>query len=91
MSAFLPGSASLDERLYSHNTAEMIDDEVRKITDHSYHRLQSVLRRRLEDLQVVDGALVQQETLSRAEIDAFISEKEAKLSGTSEIEQEVRA
>ncbi|MFL6447256.1 MAG: hypothetical protein ACJ746_06150 [Bryobacteraceae bacterium] len=53
ISAFLPTTASLDDRLYSHNTAEMIDDEVRTICDHIYHRVQSILRRRLEDLQVV--------------------------------------
>src|SRR3954463_4913858 len=45
VSAFLPTTGSLDDRLYSHNTGEMIDEEVRNISDHTYHRVQSILRR----------------------------------------------
>lgn len=91
VSAFLPTTASLDDRLYSHNTAEMIDEEVRNMSDHTYHRVQSILRRRLEDLQVIAEALVQKETLTRAEIDALIGKKDSKLFGTSEVEEQARA
>lgn len=90
-SAFLPTTASMDEQLYSDNTAEMIDEEVRSISDHIYHRVQSILSRRLEDLRVVAEAIVQKETLTRAEIDALISKKEAGRRKAPVMEEQIQA
>ena len=86
-SVFLPTTGPQDERLYSQNTAEMIDHEIRHISDHIYHRVQSILSRRLEDLHVVAEALIRKETLTRAEIDVLLSRKDIGLSGTSDIQE----
>lgn len=90
-SVFLPTTGPQDERLYSQNTAEMIDHEIRHTSGHIYHRVQSILSRRLDDLQLVGEALIRKETLTRAEIDVLLSRKDIEFSGTSDIQERMSA
>ncbi len=67
----LPGMGA--ERNYSERTAELIDDEVRQLLDGQYQRAFGLLERRRPQIEAVVGALMRQETLDRAGIDALLA------------------
>jgi len=70
---FLRTPFSSEERNYSERTAELIDGEVRAVIDREYERVQGILRDRRDQLKAVVAALIQKETLERAELEAILA------------------
>ena len=61
---------------YSEETAKEIDDEVRRIINEQYDRAKLVIAEHREQLNAIAEALLERETLGRAEIEAIMSGKE---------------
>ena len=57
---------------YSEETAEMIDEEIKKIISTSMKRSEKILTDNLDTLHRLAGALLEREILDSAEIDAII-------------------
>lgn len=78
-STYLYPGALVQERVYSELTAQRIDDEVRGMIDREYHRVRSILDEKRIDLNALADALVQRETLTRAEINSVLGLSEPTL------------
>ena len=61
-----------DERNYSEKVAEQIDGEIREMVDAAYLRVTNILRQRRQDLDKLTAALIEKETLERAEVDELL-------------------
>jgi cell division protease FtsH len=72
-SRFLPATLVPEERNYSEQTAETIDEEVRRIVDESYARVKEILTRRREELERIATALVRKETLDSNELERLLA------------------
>ena len=59
----------------SDETAHVIDEEVRKIVDHSYDEATKVLTDRMDILHAMADALIKYETIDRGQIDNIMSGK----------------
>ena len=64
------GRELAEQRDYSEEVAEQIDEEVRHIVDDAYRRVRSLLSANLDKLHAVAGALLERETLDREEFEA---------------------
>jgi cell division protease FtsH len=71
---FLRMPFAMEQRNYSERTAQMIDEEVRHITDEIYMRAKKILTERRADLERVAAELIRKETLGRDELDRLLSE-----------------
>jgi cell division protease FtsH len=60
-------------RVVSEHTAELIDTEVRRIVTAARDRARTLLSAKLDLLHAVAGALLERETLSRADIEALVA------------------
>ena len=69
---FLAGPFADAARNYSERTAQLIDEEVRRIVDAAYGRVKKILRQRQEELKRITAELVRKETLDRPEIESLI-------------------
>jgi len=73
----------------SQHTAELVDSEVRRIVQEAYARASDLLRKNRATLDALAGALLERETLERAEIDAIVSSTKrtlpADLGGASSV------
>jgi cell division protease FtsH len=69
---FLGSGFGGEERNYSEQTAIEIDEEVREIIDNIYQRVESILKARRADLELITGVLVKKETLDHDEIEALL-------------------
>ncbi|MEZ4658419.1 MAG: ATP-dependent zinc metalloprotease FtsH [Caldilineaceae bacterium] len=56
-----------EQRDYSEEVAEQIDDEVKQIVDHAYKRVRDLLQNNLDKLHAVAKALLERETLNHDE------------------------
>jgi cell division protease FtsH len=65
------GRELAEQRDYSEEVAEEIDDEVRRIVDAQYARVRQLLRDNIDKLHAVANALMEQETLSREEFEGM--------------------
>ncbi|MCI0663111.1 MAG: cell division protein FtsH, partial [Acidobacteria bacterium] len=63
-----------EERNYSEQVAEEIDQEVRRIVDESYEQVKAILIRRRAQLERIAEALIQEETLDRGEIARLLAQ-----------------
>jgi len=61
-----------EERNYSEQTSEVIDAEVRRISDELFQRARTLLTRRRADLEAIAAELMAKETLSRPQIDRIL-------------------
>jgi cell division protease FtsH len=73
---FLRGPFGAEQRNYSEHTAQLIDEEVRRIIDEIYARAKKILTDRREDLVRVAAELGRKETLNRDELDRLLSESQ---------------
>lgn len=73
-SPYLKSIFSAEERNFSDNTAQLIDEESKRITDTCHQRAQEILRQRVEQLDRVAGELIRKETLSRDELQTLIAD-----------------
>jgi cell division protease FtsH len=71
---FLRTPFATEQRNYSEHTAQMIDEEVRRIVDEIYTRTKKILTQRRTDLVRVAAELARKETLGREELDRILSE-----------------
>ena len=60
---------------YSDATAQLIDNEVRKIVDSAYERTKQLLTSKKEAVQAVAELLLKKETINQAEVKALVGER----------------
>jgi cell division protease FtsH len=65
-----------EERNYSEQTAQAIDDELRGMMDREYGRVRRILEERRRELERVVAKLIEKETLERPELEALIASVE---------------
>jgi cell division protease FtsH len=70
---FLQTPFATEERNYSEQTAQMIDQEVRRIIAQLYTRAKGILTERAADLKRIAAELIRKETLYRADLDRLLS------------------
>jgi cell division protease FtsH len=58
---------------FSESTAQAIDQEVKRIVSESYDRAKKILEKHIDKLHTVAGALLERETLDRAEIEMLLA------------------
>lgn len=73
---FLKSPFDLEERNYSEQTAERIDDESRRIVDETHKRVVEILLKRREPMERISQALIRKETLDRTELDILLNAPE---------------
>ena len=72
---FLESTMSFgEERNFSERTAELIDDEVKKLIDETYQRVKQILVERRATLDRVAVELQQRETIGREELEKIVQE-----------------
>jgi cell division protease FtsH len=71
---FLQTPFATEERNYSEQTAQMIDQEVRRIIGQLYTRAKGILTQREADLKRVAAELMKKETLYRADLDRLLAQ-----------------
>ncbi|HTS78744.1 MAG TPA: ATP-dependent zinc metalloprotease FtsH [Bryobacteraceae bacterium] len=69
---FLKSPFEMEEKNYSDHTADEIDKESRRMLDEIYRRVKDILLRRSTEMRRISQALVEKETLERAELDSLI-------------------
>jgi cell division protease FtsH len=69
---FLKTPFAPEERNYSERTADMIDEEARRIIDEIYGRVRQILVSRRDDLGRVAQELIRRETLDRGELERLL-------------------
>lgn len=67
--------ASLEQRMYSEETAREIDIEVRKLVDNAYKRAMSMLNERKALLEIAAKRLLEKETLTEEELDQIVNDE----------------
>jgi len=73
---FLQSPFASEQRNYSEQTAQMIDEEARRITGEIYTRAKGILAQRQEDLKRVAAELMRKETLYRTDLDRLLSQSQ---------------
>ncbi|HVW83212.1 MAG TPA: ATP-dependent zinc metalloprotease FtsH [Bryobacteraceae bacterium] len=73
MPQFLKSPFEMEERNYSEQTAETIDQELRRILDEIYGRDVDILRKNREPLARISRELIRKETLDRTELDRLLA------------------
>jgi cell division protease FtsH len=68
---YLPGWSS-EDRNYSDRTAELIDEEVRRLTDECHERARTILTQRHNDLERIAHELIQRETIDRTQLEQLL-------------------
>ena len=63
------------EKPYSEKTAEMIDEEVRKMIDFQYDRAVNLLKEKYGDVELLAKALLEKESIVRADLVELIGER----------------
>lgn len=58
---------------YSEETAEKIDEEIKRIVDESYHRAKTILQENEQILHNLSNCLIEKENLTGAEVDDIIT------------------
>ncbi len=67
------GREMASHKNYSEQTAERIDDEIKRIVDESYERALSLLKTNIQTLHNLSEILIEQENLSGIQVDEIIS------------------
>jgi cell division protease FtsH len=70
---FLNTPFGAEQRNYSERTAQIIDDEERKIVSQIYSRVKGILTERREELEMLATELIRRETLTREELDRLLA------------------
>jgi len=71
---FLQTPFAGEQRNYSEQTAQMIDEEARRITGEMYTRAKGILTQRQLDLKLVAAELMRKETLYRGDLDRLLAQ-----------------
>jgi cell division protease FtsH len=70
---FIPGWSS-EEQNYSESTAELIDEEVRRLSNKCYERARAILSNRRNDLDRLARELIERETVDRSRLDELVNQ-----------------
>lgn len=70
-----PQSDFLMSKPYSEATAEIIDQEVKKIIEHAYERTKDLLREHAEELEIISQALLKKEVLFQSDLEELIGRR----------------
>lgn len=62
----------MEDRDYSEQTAQRIDDEVHRIVDECYDRARNILRKHTEQAKEIVNSLREKESLSSDEVKAIL-------------------
>jgi len=73
------GRDIMEERNYSEQTARIIDEEVKKITDDAYDKALNLLRNSLDKLKLLSGALLEKEVLSGEDVKRILGIQKSDL------------
>jgi cell division protease FtsH len=73
---FLQSPFASEQRNYSEETAQMIDEEARRIVGEIYTRAKGILTERQADLKRIAAELIRKETLYRADLDRLLAQTE---------------
>lgn len=68
------GREMFDQRDYSEQAAEQIDDEVKRIVETAYNRAKAILVENLDKLHKLAGVLTEQETLDRPAFEELMAD-----------------
>lgn len=71
---FLNTPFGAGERNYSEQTAEMIDEETRRIAEETHQRVKKILTTRRAKLERIARELMKKETLDRSELDKLLTQ-----------------
>ena len=71
---FLQSPFASEQRNYSEETAQMIDEEARRIVGEIYTRAKGILTERQADLKRIAAELIRKETLYRADLDRLLAQ-----------------
>ena len=74
---FLKTLVGIEERDYSEHTAEIIDEEVRRLIDTCYERVRRILQERRPALERIVKRLIEKETLDESELKALLESEHA--------------
>jgi cell division protease FtsH len=74
---FLQSPFAPEERNYSEQTAQMIDEEARRITREIYTRAKGILTQRQADLKRIAAELIRKETLYRTDLDRLLTQPQS--------------
>ena len=75
---FLDSTMSFgEERNFSERTAQIIDEEVKKLIDATYERVKTILTERRETLNRIAEELQRRETIGREELEKIVNESDA--------------
>jgi cell division protease FtsH len=77
------GREIAQHRDYSEATAIKIDDQVRKIVDHAFHKAQSMIEEHAWALEQIASALLERETIDGEDVKAIIEGKPAAIEAAS--------
>jgi cell division protease FtsH len=72
---FLHTAFESQQRNYSERTAQIIDEEERRIVAEIYARVKAILTRKRDQLEKVAAELIRKESLSRDELDLLLASK----------------
>jgi len=73
---FLQSPFASEQRNYSEETAQMIDEEARRIVGEIYTRAKGILTERQADLKRIAAELIRKETLYRTDLDRLLAQTE---------------
>lgn len=73
------GRDIMEERNYSEQTARIIDEEVKKITDDAYDKALNLLRNSLDKLKLLSDALLEKEVLSGEDVKRILGIQKSDL------------
>ena len=73
---FLQSPFASEQRNYSEETAQMIDEEARRIVGEIYTRAKGILTARQADLKRIAAELIRKETLYRTDLDRLLAQTE---------------
>jgi cell division protease FtsH len=75
---FLGRSAGHSPKVFSPETAQRIDDEIRTIIDDCYNKAKDILEENIDKLHAMSEALMKYETIDSEQIDAIMAGQEPK-------------
>ena len=73
------GRDIMEEKNYSDQTANIIDEEVKKIIDGAYAKSKEVLRNNLDKLKLLSNSLLEKEVLSGEEVKKILGIEKSDL------------
>ena len=82
---------------YSESTAQMIDEEVKKLIDKAYNRTKDLLKSKLEELNIIAKELLEKEIIFQQDLERLIGKRpfdaptnyQAATNGSTKVEEKV--